>query len=155
MPSALRFAFRICPQRLRLWAVWLVLALCFSGTLGQMHRVVHAPGLAALQAAAALGLGAQAHGHGLSQAPAQGLSDVAHSHAHGWFDSLFGIHSDAECRLYDQLSGDPALTGVPPVVLPLQLPTAQLRTRAGEFIARWVALFDARGPPRAASLFFL
>ena len=152
MPDALRFAFRICPQRLRLWAAWLVLALCFSGTLGQMHRVVHAPGLAALQAAAQSGVGTQAYSHGLSQLSTQGLNEAAHPHAHGWLDSLFGVHSDAECRLYDQLSGDPALTGVPPVVLPLQLPMAQLRTRAGEFIARWVALFDARGPPRAASL---
>ena len=117
-----------CPRRLRLWAAWLVLALCFSGTLGQMHRMLHAPGLAQAQA------GAQGHESG---------------HGHGWLDGLFGIHGDAECRLYDQLSGDPALPGVPLMLLPLQLPAAQLLLRQGDFVARWAALFDARGPPRA------
>ena len=143
MPFALRPATWIRPQRLRLWAAWLVLALCFSGTLGQMHRVVHAPGLAALQAKAQAGNAMLAHSH------AHGPGDAAHAHGHGWLNALFGAHTDAECRLYDQLSGDPALQGVPLVVLPLQLPTAQLLMRAGDFIARWVALFDARGPPRA------
>ncbi|MDA7414970.1 hypothetical protein PGB34_01210 [Xenophilus arseniciresistens] len=126
------------PQRLRQWAAWLVLALCFAGTMGQMHRALHAPGLHALAASAAAA--AQAH-------PSHAVAQAAHSH--GWFDQLFGAHreGDAECRLYDQLSGDPALLAVAPVLLPLQLPMAQLRLRAGEFIARWVALFDARGPP--------
>lgn len=145
MPLALHPATWIRPQRLRLWAVWLVLALCFSGTLGQLHRVVHAPGLTAWQATAQAGGASWAHDPARAHAP----GDAAHSHSRGWLDSLFGVHTEAECRLYDQLSGDPALPGVPLVVLPLQLPMAQLRTRAGDFIARWVALFDARGPPRA------
>lgn len=141
MPFARPFAATLHrPQRLRLWAVWLVLALCFAGTMGQMHRALHAPGLHALAASAA----ADAHAH---PHPSHVVAQATHSH--GWLDPLFGAHreGDAECRLYDQLSGDPALPAVAPVLLPLQLPMAQLRLREGEFAARWVALFDARGPP--------
>lgn len=125
------------PQRLRLWAMWLVLALCFAGTMGQMHRALHAPGLHA--GSASQNLASQQDFKVQAQA----------THSHGWFDQLFGAHreGDAECRLYDQLSGDPALLAVALVLAPLQLPMAQLRLQAGEFIARWVALFDARGPP--------
>ncbi|RYF78475.1 MAG: hypothetical protein EOO29_19515 [Comamonadaceae bacterium] len=128
-----------------------MLALCFSGTLGQMHRVVHAPGLAALQATAQASSATpdQAGNAMLAHSHAHAHDDASHAHGHGWLNALFGAHTDAECRLYDQLSGDPALQGLPLVVLPLQLPTAQLLMRAGDFIARWVALFDARGPPRA------
>ncbi|RYZ06719.1 MAG: hypothetical protein EOO24_11490, partial [Comamonadaceae bacterium] len=60
---------------------------------------------------------------------------------------LFGFHGDAECRLYDQLSGAAAVLGVPLVVLPVVLPTARFAFFEGEYLARWVALFDARGPP--------
>jgi len=38
---------------------------------------------------------------------------------------------------------------VPPVVLPLLLPAATLACLQGEAVARWVALFEARGPPAA------
>jgi hypothetical protein len=36
---------------------------------------------------------------------------------------------------------------VPLVVLPVLLPIGHFRYLQGEAIARWVALFDARGPP--------
>jgi hypothetical protein len=49
--------------------------------------------------------------------------------------------------LYDQLSGGHALPGLPPLLLPISLPTASFHFFLGEALARWVALFDARGPP--------
>jgi hypothetical protein len=61
--------------------------------------------------------------------------------------SLFGDHTDAECRLYDQLSHGSGALGVPTLVLPVLLPSATFAYLQGEAIARWVALFDARGPP--------
>jgi hypothetical protein len=54
---------------------------------------------------------------------------------------------DADCRLYDQLAGGAAALSVPLVVLPIALPMARLHYFLGEALARWVTLFDARGPP--------
>ena len=111
--------------------VALAFALWIAGTLGVMHRSLHVPGLT--EAAAATGGTAQAQG------------DV-HKHSHG-LGSLFGEHTDAECRLYDQLGDGSATPSVPLVVLPVLLPSATFAWLQGEALARWVALFDARGPP--------
>jgi hypothetical protein len=108
----------------------LAFALWIAGTLGVMHRSLHVPGLT--EAAAATGITAQAQG------------DV---HKHHGLGSLFGEHTDAECRLYDQLGDGSATPNVPLVVLPILLPAATFAWLQGEAIARWVALFDARGPP--------
>ncbi|QRF56176.1 hypothetical protein [Variovorax sp. UC122_21] len=110
--------------------VVLAVALWLSGTLGLMHRTLHVPGLATATAAEAT------------------ASRAEHVHPHG-IASLFGLHTDAECRLYDQLSHGASALGVPLVVLPVLLPFATFAWLQGEALARWVALFDARGPPVA------
>lgn len=107
-------------------AFLLALALVLAQTLGLLHRVAHegAPG-AALAAAAA-------------------QADPVH----GWLTSLFGGHDEQtpECRLFDGL-GHGAFADLPVLALPV-LPLAQLVARThADFIARWVTLFDARGPP--------
>jgi hypothetical protein len=66
---------------------------------------------------------------------------------HHWLSALFDHHTDADCRLYDQLSHGSAPLCVPPVILPVLLPAATFAYLEGEALARWVALFDARGPP--------
>jgi len=104
----------------------LAVALWFAGTLGLMHRSLHVPGL--------------------PDAPAQAVQ-VVHKHTAHHLASMFGDHTDAECRLYDQLSHGSAMPGVPLVVLPMLLPSATFAFLQGEALARWVALFDARGPP--------
>ena len=133
------------PSRLRLWVGALVLALLFVTTLGQVHRVIHAPGLAAPSVHADVLAPVAAH---------QTATHAGGQHGHGWLDALFGAHSDAECRLYDQLSGHAVMPGVPLLILPLELPTVQFLGRAGDFVARWAALFDARGPPGAVVTVF-
>jgi hypothetical protein len=110
----------------RALVIALMVAVWFAGTLGLMHRSLHVPGLPA------------AAEHSL-QAP--------HKHAGHQLASLFGEHSDAECRLYDQLAHGASAPGVPLVVLPMLLPAATFAFLEGEAVARWVALFDARGPP--------
>lgn len=127
MPTARQVPSR--PSRAILFA--LAFALWIAGTLGVMHRSLHVPGLT--EAAATTGTTAQAQG------------DV-HKHTQG-LGSLFGEHTDAECRLYDQLQHGSAAPGVPLVVLPMLLPSATFAYLQGEAIARWIALFDARGPP--------
>jgi hypothetical protein len=114
----------------RALVVALAFALWIAGTLGVMHRSLHVPGLA--QAAAAV-----------QQASQSGV----HKHAAHGLGSLFGEHTDAECRLYDQLEHGSTAPSVPLVVLPILLPSATFAYLQGEAIARWIALFDARGPP--------
>ncbi|MEJ1128310.1 hypothetical protein V9L20_12055 [Variovorax sp. CCNWLW225] len=120
-------------------AIALVVALWFAGTLGLIHRSLHVPGLGQPAAAAQASHGEEA------RVQAAHVSHVPHV-PHG-IASLFGDHTDAECRLYDQLSHGSGALGVPTLVLPVLLPSATFAYLQGEAIARWVALFDARGPP--------
>jgi hypothetical protein len=110
----------------RALVIALMVAVWFAGTLGLMHRSLHVPGL---------------------PAAAEQAAQVAHKHAGHHLAGLFGEHTDAECRLYDQLGDGSATPNVPLVVLPILLPAATFAWLQGEAIARWVALFDARGPP--------
>lgn len=114
----------------------LAVSLWLASTLGLMHRVVHQPTMPAM-----------AHLHDapvLSVAPSPSID---HGHDHGGLLALFGVHADADCRLYDQLAGGAAALSVPLVVLPIALPMARFHYFLGEALARWVSLFDARGPP--------
>jgi len=120
--------------------VWaLMLALYFASTLGLVHRTVH--GLPA----APPGLAASFDGGSVSHAQAAATPSAATS----TLAALFGLHTagHAECRLYDQLAHGAAAPSVPLVVLPMVLPPARFVYCLGEALARWVALFDARGPP--------
>ena len=135
MPTARR-----SPSRsVRAILIALAFALWIAGTLGVMHRSLHVPGLAEVEAA-----GASAT---TLTGPQPGLQGGVHKHAAHGLASLFGEHTDAECRLYDQLGDGSATPSVPLVVLPMLLPAATFAFLQGEAIARWVALFDARGPP--------
>ncbi|WP_162586335.1 hypothetical protein [Variovorax sp. RA8] len=118
------------PAKARALLCLLAFALWFAATLGLVHRTVH--------------------GHAGSHAPRVAVVEAGEADhgAHG-LSALFGTHTDAECRLYDQLSHGPAALGVPAVVLPALLPAAVFLYLEGEVLARWVALFDARGPPSA------
>lgn len=113
----------------------LAVSLWLASTLGLMHGVlhIHVPG-------ASVPALAQAQPVALDASTAQA------SERHGLL-ALFGVHADADCRLYDQLAGGAAAPSVPLVVLPIALPMARFHYFLGEALARWVSLFDARGPP--------
>lgn len=122
------------------WVSMLAVALWIASTLGFMHRVVHAPDV---QAIAAMALSIP----GASPSDAHAVG-IAHDRTHGGVAALFGHHGGTDdCRLYDQLAGGSAVPSVPIVTLPIALPMARFHFFLGEAIARWVALFDARGPP--------
>ncbi|MCZ8257323.1 MAG: hypothetical protein O9327_16860 [Polaromonas sp.] len=122
-------------------AVWLLVAtLLLAQLLGLMHGVVHGP---------------QAHLHDKS-AVAQLHHDHDHDHDHddehaehgNWLASLFSAHDgDTDCRLFDQASQGHAAPVLPMLSLPLVLCTVAFDISRGEALARWAALFDARGPP--------
>lgn len=122
------------------WVLALAVALWIASTLGFMHRVVHAPEVqpaAALTAAASNASPSDAHAAG-----------AAHGRAHGGVAALFGHRGGTDdCRLYDQLAGGFVVPSIAFVVLPIALPMARFHFFLGEAIARWVSLFDARGPP--------
>lgn len=151
---------------------WLLPALAFAlvaaQALGLMHRVVHGP-QAAWAAAHGDGLaaGVDGHGHdhhhhhgehdhddgGQAFVGAVGGHDAAHAqdhlhgHGHGWIAALFAGHADdTGCRLFDPLNHE-GLAALPVLAVPLVFSSFFLDVFQGECLARWAALFDARGPP--------
>jgi hypothetical protein len=118
----------------RLWALWLLLSLLLSQSLGQLHAVKHSgPGSIAHAAS-----GHEAHG-------------LHHDHKQvedDFLDLLFSSHgNDADCRLYDHLSAGHGMPLVSAALLPIVLPSVLVAIFAGDALARWATLFDARGPP--------
>lgn len=106
--------------------------------------------LFALVSVQALGL---VHGiaHGERTAPASGAAArqvAADGGSHKWASGLFSSHDDdAGCLLYDQLSHGGGLPLPVAGALPVIPPAFVLQWFQGESLARWAALFDARGPP--------
>ncbi|TFZ06010.1 hypothetical protein EZ313_05005 [Ramlibacter henchirensis] len=116
---------------MRRWALWwLVAALLAAPALGHMHRIVHGP---------------QAHAHKQAQAEERAVDPSVHLHGTA---TLFAAHDDdTSCRLFDQLTHSDLLPALPALALPL-LPVLFLLPRLErDAVARWAALFDARGPP--------
>lgn len=110
------------------WLAVLAMALVLAQTLGLMHRITHAG------AAGVAGAVPQQAQHAQ---PTEG----------NWVASLFAGHAgDNDCRLYDPLNHEGAPT-VAVLALPLALSSFFLACVEGDFVARWAALFDARGPP--------
>lgn len=114
-------------------ALFLLLAFALVGaqSLGLMHRIVHGPQVEI--------------GHAWAEEHAD---DGDCAHAHGWLAALFSGHAEGDegCRLLDALGHD----GVPlaeAAAAPIFAATAILKVLHGDFVARWAALFDARGPP--------
>ena len=113
----------------------LALVLLLSQTLGLLHGIVHGPSIAS--------------GHIAHQVP---VADVVADHDYdGLFTRLFSGHSshdgDSGCRLYDQSSHCDAMPGVLVLALPLVLTPFIFSVLPGLAVARWHALFQARGPP--------
>ena len=117
---------------------YLALALLLVPLLGLMHGIAH--GLSHGLSATAVSANAQHH----AQTRTDGVD------APRWSKKLFAGHDKAaDCLVFDQLCHADALHFLPLQVLPTPLPNIVLVTLAGDFIARWAALYQARGPPLA------
>ena len=141
-PMKLNQSTRMTPARpLALLAAWLLaFALLLSQTLGLVHGVVHAP--------------VQGQNFNPKQVLTVDAGVIARADsspapaARGWLASLFSSHnSSADCRLYDQASHGSAAPHVLALALPAVVPPFAVAIFQGEALARWAALFDARGPP--------
>ena len=134
---------------LLLWTVrwvmlWLALSLLLAQSLGQLHAVKHATKYGGLVVAA--------HAAGQHEAhETQETQETQETNHHdGFLDLLFSSHGNAsDCRLYDHLSDGQAGTLILAAPLPIVSPSLLVAIFAGDAIARWSALFDARGPPLA------
>lgn len=130
-------------MRVRSRPVWWLLALVLvaAQALGLMHRIVHGAHAEASHG----GTASHAHEHAHDDSHDDGHGDA---HGHGSvIASLFSGHDDdRSCRLFDPLNHD-ALPSLPVLLLPLVIAPFVALLQQGEFVARWAAMFDARGPP--------
>lgn len=118
----------------------LAVALLLPQLLGLLHAVTH---------------DTVHHATPVSQRPHAGLQSAAkglHGHelsARSALVSLFTSHDEGstDCRLYDQASHEGLAPTVAAFSLPLLTPGTGVALFAGDALARWAALFDARGPP--------
>jgi hypothetical protein len=118
----------------------LVAALLLAQLLGLMHGVVHSP-------QAHINSPLHEHHDGYQHEHAV-LAHAEEEGDGGWLAALFSSHEgDSDCRLFDQASHGQAAPTFPTLSLPLVLSSAAFDISRGEALARWAALFDARGPP--------
>src|SRR6187402_797269 len=103
--------------RTRRW-IWVMLfALVAAQTLALVHRISHT-----------------------------GTSGATSIAASGWAAALQDGHADdPSCQVFDQASQALLCFGVPAPLLPVMLPSQFIQWSLGEAVARWAALFDARG----------
>ena len=117
------------------WAAGLLLAyaLLVSQTLGLMHAVTHTDGIATNRA---------------TGVPHVHTPDAAVSLAGDWLVAFFSKHqSGSDCRIFDHTSQIDVLLCAAPGLFPTLMPSFEVAIFEGEALARWAALFDARGPP--------
>ena len=120
------------PRLTTLLALLLVAVLVMTQTMGLVHTITHGPSGSSLHS----------HDHDNEHAEVE-ASDSSHVLA-----ALFSSHQDSsDCRLYDQASHDGGLVTAIQSTLPVMPPPFTVAIFQGEALARWAALFDARGPP--------
>ena len=131
-------------------------ALVMAQMLGAVHSTAHGPAASLIHASgqAADDDHEHGHGHGHGHEPNDAhkqdkLQNKATASSSSQFViSLFSSHQTAsDCSLYDLASPGGALLAVAHIALPAVLPPMAVAIFQGEALARWAALFDARGPP--------
>ncbi len=108
----------------------LLFALVSVQALGLMHSIAHGD--------------LRALGSGLEASQVAADDDGGD---HGESGLFSGHDDDAGCLLYDQLIHGGCAPVPVAAALPVIPPAFFVQWFHGEFLARWAALFDARGPP--------
>ena len=129
------------PRLKQLLAWCLATVVLLTQTLGLIHGVTHARLHASVVQFSQKPADAKAGNQDQTVARAA-QSEVS------WTAAAFSSHKqDADCRLYDQCSHGAGVANVMHLLLPVVLPASQVAIFQGNALARWAALFDARGPP--------
>lgn len=127
------------PKQLLAWCLAALLVL--TQTLGLIHGVTHAEAFAA----------AAAHSHAhvdRDKGNHQPVDRDVTAVTSGLLASVFASHKqDSDCRLYNQCSHGAGVANVLHQLLPVVTPSSEVAIFQGNALARWAALFDARGPP--------
>ena len=124
----------VLPRLVVLLGLLLAAVLVMTQTLGLVHAITHG------SSGSSLYFDDEFHDHDHDVAKAPGVNH--------FFVSLFSLHHDvSDCRLFDQASHDGGLAMAVKSALPVVLPPLTVAIFQGEALARWAALFDARGPP--------
>ena len=130
---------------LRLWVQgfvvsWLV-SLLVAQTLGQIHAVHHG-GAGHVADASAVHQAHESH-----EAHEAHIAHEAH-HDGDVLHVLFSPHqNEKECRLFDVVRDMQTMPDVAAILLPGAPPGLAVALFQGNALARWAALFEARGPP--------
>jgi hypothetical protein len=121
-----------------LWLASLVLALVCAQSLGFMHRVMHTRAAAPVVASDTV----------LTPAAPIAAHATSERQQKNWPAALFSGHDgQTTCPLFDGVAGQAIALTAPFEFAVAVLANEQLRWLAAEFIARWAAIFQARGPP--------
>ena len=127
---------------------YLALALLLVPLFGLMHGIVHDFSHGLPSVAVNVHTLRHAQIRTIDSEPVRSQATVADPA--GWSEKLFSGHDKAaDCLVFDQLCQAQALHSLPFQALATLLPSFVLVTLAGDFIARWAALYQARGPPSA------
>ena len=126
----------VLPRLTSLLSLLLAAILVMTQTLGLVHAITHGSSGSSLYSQDEF----HEHEHEHVAADAPGTNQ--------FLASLFSLHQDvSDCYLYDQASHDGGLAMAVQSALPGVPPPLTVAIFQGEALARWAALFDARGPP--------
>ena len=135
-------------QSAKRWVGFWVAMLLLAQTLGLIHGVVHGSALGPplhLQGSAHTRYQYFSHPDNRDNTRAENTVHAGHA---GWLNSLFSLHDgDSKCLLFDHACNGAA---APAIALSTQLLTPSSHVMGlwqSEALARWAALFQARGPP--------
>ncbi len=138
----------VLPRLTTLLALLLAAVLVMTQTLGMVHIITHGSSGSALHSQDARQDHDHDHDHGHGHGHGHDHAEVEEPETRHFLALLFSTHQDlSDCRLYDQASHDGGLVAVMLSTLPVVLPLSTVAIFQGEALARWAALFNARGPP--------
>lgn len=128
----------VLPRLTSLLSLLLAAILVMTQTLGLVHAITHGSSGSSLYSQDEFHEHEHEHEHVAADAPG----------TNHFLASLFSLHQDvSDCYLYDQASHDGGLAMAVQSALPGVPPPLTVAIFQGEALARWAALFDARGPP--------
>ena len=138
----------VWPRLTTVLVLVLAAVLVMTQTLGVVHTITHGSSGSLLHSLDDDHAHAHAHAHDHDHDHDHDQTAAHSPGASNFLASLFSSHEDASaCRLYDHASQDGGQLAAISLTLPVIVPPSKVAIFQGQALARWAALFDARGPP--------